>query len=107
MNAILSQDKKHIVSTEALDHIEAEGAAIYAYTVGGAKLLLGKYKNEVCAERVMCFIGFGITAEHQKTVVLPPEKLIDDSKPKAGFARVEISPDFAKLLEKLMGGDEA
>lgn len=107
MNAILSQDKKHIVSTEALDHIEAEGAAIYAHTIGGAKILLGKYKNEVCTDRVMCFIGFGITAEHQKTVVLPPEELIDDKKPKEGFARVEISPDFAKILEKLMGGDEA
>jgi hypothetical protein len=107
MNAILSQDKKHIVSTEALDHIEAEGATIYAYTVGGAKLILGNYKNEVCAKRVMCFIGFGITAEHQKTVVLPPEELIDDAKPKEGFARMEISPEFAKLLAKLMGGDEA
>lgn len=105
MNVILSQDKKHIVSTEALDHIEAEGTAIYAHTVGGAKILLGKYKNVVYTDRVMCFIGFGITAEHQKTVVLPPEELFDDTKPKAEFSSVKISPDFAKLL-KLMGGDE-
>lgn len=105
MNAILTQDKKHIISAEALEHIEVSGTEIYAHTIGGAKVLLGKYKNEVCAERVMCFIAFGLTTEKFKTVALPPEGLINDSEAK--FTRIEVSPDFKKIIEKFLGGDRS
>ena len=106
MNAILSQDKRHIVSADALDHIELRNTEIYAHTVCGERIFLGKYKNDICAERVMCYLSFGITSETQKTVVLPPEKLIDDGRGVKGFATVQIAPEFQKIIEDIFGGDK-
>lgn len=102
-NMILSQDKKIIVSTEAIEFISTENAlgkySITAHTVGGTRITLGIYKSAETVEKVMCFIGFGATSESQKTIVIPPENLV------VRTSHISVDPKFEKLLRDIIGGD--
>lgn len=106
MNAILSQNKQHIVSAEAVEYISTDKGAIFAHTIGGTKILLGKYKTAEHAEQVMCFVSYEMTKTKGITIPLPPEDLFDRKPNAVVVEKVTISPEFKKMLEDMFGGEK-
>lgn len=121
MTSILTQDRKNIISAEALERISVDGAEVYAHTLGGAVITIGKYEKAESLSKVMTYIAFSLassTDKGGKTIVMPSENVVLNDKAIAenyikamlekkqqGQATVDLSPELKEFLEKMKGGD--
>lgn len=104
-NIILSQDKKYIFNTDALEFMSidkvlgSDDCQINAHTISGTLIALGKYESEEAAEKVMGYIVFLSTSESQEPIMLPPNDIVMRT------SRGTIDLDVEKILMDILGGE--
>lgn len=131
MTTIISQDKKSIINSEAIERITAEpmktdnGVGIWVHTLNGADILVGTFNNTKNADKVMTYIAFALTASDKATVI-PSNATVENDKEIAGkfigkaiedilkkknptaeikVEEVSIDPKIKEFLENLKGGE--
>lgn len=131
MTTIISQDRKNIINSEAIERITAEpmktgdGVGVWVHTLNGADIIVGTFSNAKNADKVMTYIAFALTASDKATVI-PSNATVENDKEIAGkfigeaitdilkkkkptaeikIEEVSIDPKIKEFLEKLKGGE--
>lgn len=131
MTTIISQDRKNLINSEAIERITAEpmkmgnGVGIWVHTLNGADILVGTFGNTKNADKVMTYIAFALTASDKATVI-PSNATVENDKEIAGkfiseaiadilkkkkptaeikIEEVSIDPKIKEMLENMKGGE--